>query len=261
MISLTTAQLDAWIAAFAYPLVRILGFIAAAPLWNVAGIPKRVRLFLGLAITLAIAPALPPMPTVAPGSLNGLWILAQQMLIGIAMGFSARIVLSSLEMAGELIGLQMGLGFATFYDPLNSAQTPVIAEFLSLISMLLFLSLNGHLIYIATLAQSFQAIPVAPITLGTGSWLNLVELGGKIFATGLLIALPIVIALLITNIALAVLTRAAPQLNIFALGFPLTLTIGFVGLALCLNYLATPLQALYEYALSAMLGFAVPAKP
>ena len=257
MFSITTTQIDAWIVAFAYPLVRILSFIAAAPLWSTAGIPRRTRLILGLCVTIAIVPALPVMPAVAPGSLNGLWILVQQMLIGIGMGFAARIVFSAVDMAGEFIGAQMGLGFATSYDPLSSSQTPVISEFLSLIGLLLFLSLNGHLIYIATLAQSFYAIPVSANPLGAASWLNLVELGSKIFSAGLLLALPVVIALMITNIALAVLTRAAPQLNIFALGFPLTLTGGFVALAISMNYLAVPLQALYEFALSAMLGFVV----
>ncbi|MBK7413952.1 MAG: flagellar biosynthetic protein FliR [Dechloromonas sp.] len=257
MISITTTQIDAWIVAFAYPLVRILAFIAAAPLWSTAGIPRRTRVILGLCVTIALVPALPTMPAVAPGSLTGLWILAQQMLIGIGMGFAARIVFSAVDMAGEFIGAQMGLGFATAYDPLSSSQTPVISEFLSLIGLLLFLSLNGHLIYIATLAQSFYAIPVSANPLGAASWLNLVELGSKIFSAGLLLALPVVIALMITNIALAVLTRAAPQLNIFALGFPLTLTGGFVALAISMNYLAVPLQALYEFALSAMLGFVV----
>ncbi len=257
MFSITTAQIDTWIVAFSYPLVRILAFIAAAPLWSTAGIPRRTRLILGIAITIALAPALPAMPAVAPASLAGLWILLQQMLIGIGMGFAARIVFSAVDLAGEFIGLQMGLGFATAYDPLNSSQTPVISEFISLIGLLLFLSLNGHLIYIVTLAQSFYAIPVGPNPLVSGSWLNLVELGSKIFSAGLLLALPVVIALMITNIGLAVLTRAAPQLNIFALGFPLTLIGGFFALAISMNYLATPLQGLYEFALSAMLGFVV----
>ncbi|MDD2740861.1 MAG: flagellar biosynthetic protein FliR [Rhodocyclaceae bacterium] len=257
MFTITTTQIDAWIVAYAYPLARILAFVAAAPLWSTAGIPRRTRLILGFAITIAIAPVLPAMPPVAPASLAGLWILAQQMLIGIGMGFAARIIFAAVDLAGEFIGMQMGLGFATSYDPLNSSQTPVISEFIGLIGLLLFLSLNGHLIYVATLAQSFNAIPVGPNPLGAGSWLNLAELGSKIFSSGLLIALPVVVALMITNIALAVLTRAAPQLNIFALGFPLTLMGGFFALAISMDYLAVPLQSLYELALASLLGFAV----
>jgi len=260
MISIGSAQIDAWIAAFIFPLSRILAFIAAAPLWSTAGIPRRMRLILGIAITVAIAPALPPLPAVQPASLGGLWIMAQQMLIGIGMGFAARIVFSAFDLAGEFIGTQMGLGFATFYDPLSSSQTPVITEFINLVALLLFLSMNGHLLYLATLAQSFSAIPISPTPLAAASWLNLAELGGKIFSTGLLLALPIIVALMITNLALAVLTRAAPQLNIFSLGFPLTLIGGFVSLAISLNYMAEPLQAAFELGLRAMLGFAVPGR-
>ncbi|MBK7461683.1 MAG: flagellar biosynthetic protein FliR [Betaproteobacteria bacterium] len=258
MISIDSVQIDAWIAAFIFPLARILAFIAAAPLWSTAGIPRRTRLILGIAITVAIAPSLPNMPSVQPASLTGLWIMLQQMLIGIGMGFAARIVFAAFDLAGEFIGAQMGLGFATFYDPLSSSQTPVIAEFYGLIALLLFLSMNGHLLYFATLAQSFSAMPVGTTPLSSASWLNLAELGSKIFSAGLLLALPVVVALMITNVALAVLTRAAPQLNIFALGFPLTLLGGFVAIAISMNYLATPLQAIFEFAMSAMLGFAVP---
>lgn len=256
MISIGSAQIDAWIVAFVFPLARILGFIAAAPLWSTAGIPRRTRLILAISIAVAITPTLPPMPGVQPGSLPGLWILAQQMLIGIGMGFAAKIVFTAFDVAGEFIGTQMGLGFATFYDPLNSSQTPVIAEFINLIALLLFLSMNGHLLYLATLAQSFSAIPVSATPLGASSWLNLAELGSKIFSAGLLLSLPIIVALMITNVALAVLTRAAPQLNLFALGFPLTLMGGFVALAISLNYLASPLQGIFEFGMSAMLGFA-----
>lgn len=258
MISISSAQIDALIAAFIFPLARVLAFIAAAPLWSTAGIPQRTRLIMGIAITVAIAPSLPVMPNVPAASLSGLWILLQQMLIGIGMGFAARIVFAAFNIAGEFVGFQMGLGFATFYDPMSSSQTPVIAEFFSLIALLLFLSINGHLLYFATLAQSFSAIPVSPTPLNSASWLNLAELGSKIFSAGLLLALPVVVALMITNVALAVLTRAAPQLNIFALGFPLTLLGGFVAIAISMNYLAAPLQGVFELALSAMLGFAVP---
>ncbi len=260
MISLGSAQIDAWIAAFVFPLARILGFIASAPLWSTAGIPRRIRLVVAIAVAVAITPTLPPMPVVQPASLGGLWILAQQMLVGIGMGFAARIVFGAFDMAGEFIGFQMGLGFATFYDPLSASQTPVIAEFIGLIALLLFLSMNGHLLYLATLAQSFSAIPVSAVLLANASWLNLAELGSKIFSTGLLLSLPIVVALMITNVALAVLTRAAPQLNIFALGFPLTLLGGFFVLALSLNYMAAPIQSVSEFGMSAMLGFASPAK-
>ena len=261
MISIGSAQIDAWIVAFIYPLTRILGFIATAPLWSSNGVPARTRLILGLAIAVALTPSLPPMPVVQPASLTGLWIMAQQMLIGIGMGFAVKIVFAAFNVAGEFIGTQMGLGFATFYDPLSSAQTPVIAEFINLLALLLFLSMNGHLLYLATLAQSFSAIPVSATPIAAGSWLNLAELGSRMFSAGLLLSLPVMATLMITNVALAVLTRAAPQLNLFALGFPLTLLGGFFALAISLNYMATPIQGIFEVGLEAMLGYVAPAKP
>jgi flagellar biosynthetic protein FliR len=258
MLSITSVQIDAWIAAFIFPLTRILAVIASAPFWSSAAIPRRVRLILGLAIAIGLTPVLPPMPPVSPFSGPGVWILVQQLLIGIGMGFAMRVIYTGVHLAGEFIGLQMGLGFATFYDPNSSAQTPVISEFFNLMALLVFLSINGHLLYVATLAQSFQAIPVSATPLGVGSWLALAELGSKMFSAGLLLALPVIVALMITNLALAVLTRAAPQLNIMSIGFPITLIGGFVGLAMILNYLATPLQAIFEQGLSAMLGFMRP---
>lgn len=254
MISIGSAQLDAWIAAYFFPLARILGFIAAAPLWSSASIPVRVKLLLGVGITVAIAPILPPLPGVQVGTLKGIAVLVEQMLIGISMGFAAKIVFAAIDLAGEYIGFQMGLNFATFYDPLNSSQTPVTTEFISLMGLLVFLSINGHLMFFATLAHSFFAMPIGSAFFNSSVWTSLTQLGAKIFATGLLLALPVIVALTIINIALGVLTRAAPQLNLFALGFPLTLTGGFITLALSLNYLATPLQHLFEFAIEAILG-------
>lgn len=254
MIEVTSAQLEAWIAAFIYPLTRILGLLATAPPFSNAAMPRRVRLMTALAVTLALAPALPPIPAISPGSGAGLLLLAQQMLIGLTMGFMMRLVVAAIDFAGEAIGLQMGLGFATFYDPDNTAQTPVISEVISLLALLVLLSINGHLMILATLAQSFHALPIGTTSLAPETWSNIAYAAGIIFSSGLLLALPVVCAMLITNIALGVLTRAAPQLNLFAVGFPITLIGGFVVLILCLNYLAQPITQLFEHGLQSMLG-------
>jgi flagellar biosynthetic protein FliR len=254
MISLTTAEINTWIVAFFFPLTRILALLAAAPPFNNAALTLRVRLMLGLAIAVAISPALPTVPPVEPASGIGLWILALQLLIGLAMGFSIRLIFSAIDMAGNMIATQMGLGFATLYDPQNTAQTPVVSEFMGLLALLIFMALNGHLMLIATLAHSFTVIPISATAPGIGTWLNLANFGGVVFSSGLLLALPILVALLITNIALGVLSRAAPQLNLFAVGFPLTLALGFAMLIVSLSYLGAPLQQLFEYGLQAMLG-------
>lgn len=258
MISLTSAQLDLWIATFIYPMARILAVAATAPFLSNAAMPRRVRLVLGIALTLAIAPILPPMPAVTPASGLGLWLLAQQILIGVGMGLSMRIIFAAVDLAASVIAFQMGLGFATFYDPQSTAQTSVIGNFLNLIASLLFLALNGHIVYFAVLAQSFTAIPISTTPLDASSWQLLAALGGKIFSTGLLLSLPVIIILLITNVALGILNRAAPQLNLFAIGFPITLALGFISLFLMMSYLAVPLERLFSEGINAMLYFALP---
>ncbi|MCL2830914.1 MAG: flagellar biosynthetic protein FliR [Betaproteobacteria bacterium] len=254
MIVLTQAQLEAWIAAFIFPLARMLSLFMIAPPFSNAGLSVQVRLIAGLAVTLSIAPALPPMPAVAPASWEGLLILAQQMLIGFAMGFVMRTVFAAVTFAGDSIGVQVGLGFATFYDPQTAGQTPVLSEFLTLIATLFFLAINGHLMMIAGLVHSFETLPVGMMP-GPGSWANVANNGAIIFSYGVLLVLPLLASMLIINTALGVLTRAAPQLNLFAVGFPITLSGGLLILMLSFSNLSTPLQRIFEFGLQSMTGF------
>ena len=255
MISFTSVQLAGWIATFFYPVARILGFAAIAPLFSNLSVPRRVRLTIGLVIGLGIAPLVPPITGVDINSGVGLWMVGREMLIGVAMGFAMRLAFAAVQLAGDQIGSQMGLGFAVFYDPLSTAQTPVVAEFMMLLATLVFVSINGHLMMIATLAQSFQVIPIAGGLLPAQGWLNLVLMTKTMFSMGLLLALPVTVALIITNLTLGILNRAAPQLNLFAIGFPITITGGFILLMVTLNYLAVPLQRLFEEGLRMMLAF------
>lgn len=256
MISLTSAELNAWIAAFFFPLARILALLVSAPPFNNDGLSTQVRLMLGLTIAIAITPVLPKIPAMDPASGMGLLLLAQQMIIGLAMGFALRLVFSAIDMAGTMISNQMGLGFATAYDPQSASQTSVISEFLGMLALLVFIAINGHLMIIATLVRSFTVLPIGGSLLA-GSWLNMAHAGGVIFSSGVLLALPLVVALLITNMALAVLGRVAPQLNLMAIGFPITIALGFAALLVSLSYLSAPLQQLFEFGLQSMLGFFV----
>lgn len=255
MITFTTGELYGWIAALLYPLARVLAFMSIAPFFNNRAAPMRARLLIGIAITLGIAPLVPPLPPIEPASGAGLLLLAREMLIGVAMGFVMRIVFAAISMAGEQIGMQMGLGFAVSYDPLNTAQTPVVSEFLAVMATLIFLSLNGHLMMVATLAQGFNVLPIGFEGLPPTAWLNVVLHAQVIFATGMLLALPVTGAMIITNLSLGVLNRAAPQLNLFAIGFPVTIAGGFVLLLLTLNHLVPPLQRLFEEGMRMMLAF------
>ncbi len=246
MLSVTSAQLEGWLALLAFPMARILGFVGAAPVFGNNAVPPRVKLVVGLAVTMGLLPVVTATPPEAIDSWAGILILFQQTLIGIAMGLVLRVVFAALDLMGEIISLQMGLSFATFFDPVAGGQTAVVGEFLTLIATLVFLSLNGHLLMIDALARSFEWLPVSATLPHKGGWLVLARFGASIFASGLLMALPIVTALLITNIALGVLTRAAPQLNLFAIGFPITLTVGFGVLLLALSHLAPLLQHIYD---------------
>lgn len=261
MISFTGAQLDAWLTAFLFPMARILALMATAPVFNNAAQPKRIRLAVGLAITLALVPVLPPMPTIPPGSWLGLAVLAQQVLIGVLMGFTLRLAFAAIDIAGGVIGMQMSLSFAMSYDPQTAGQTPVLSEFLSLFATLLFLALNGHLLTLSVLTESFRLLPVSLTPIGAGGFASLMAWSSTIFSAGLLIALPLIATLLIANLGMGVLARVAPQLNIFAVGFPVTLMSGFVVLMFSIPYIGAALEKLYDkafFALAAIMRAAAP---
>lgn len=257
MFSITTEQLNSWLTTFIWPLARILALISAAPLFGSSNIPIQVKLGLSILLTILIAPLLSPLPQINPSSGAGLIILLQQIIIGLAMGFSLRIVFSAVEMAGEITGLQMGLGFATFFDPQQSSQVQLVGRFYGLLAILLFLAIDGHLQIIAILAQSFTTLPIGADGIDSISFTVLVSWGAKIFTFGLHLALPVLAALLITNLALGILTRAAPQLNIFAVGFPLTLGIGLLVMSWALPYFTPILTQLFGESFAIMRSLVV----
>jgi len=255
MISITTAELNTLLATFLWPLSRILALVATAPILGNPSIPVRVKLGLAIMITILVAPTVEQsLPQIDPSSGIGLIILLQQVMIGIAIGFVMRIVFVAVEMAGELIGLQMGLGFAIFFDPQNSGQIDIIGRFLGVIASLAFLAIDGHLMMIALISQSFNTLPVGSEGIADATFTTLANWGGEIFKSGLQLSLPVLTALLITNLALGILTRAAPQLNIFAVGFPLTLSIGLLVLALSMPFYVPILERLVYDGLNLMMG-------
>jgi flagellar biosynthetic protein FliR len=196
-----------------------------------------------------------------PASGMGLALLAQQILIGTSLAFVMRLIFAGIGMAGELMSFQMGLGFATLYDPQNTSQTGVISEVLTLCATMVFLGLNGHLLMVAGLAESFHTLPIGGTSVSAGLWLNLAEAGARIFSIGVWLSLPVVIALLITSLALAILSKAAPQLNLMAVGFPITLTVGLGIMALTLPYMIQPLTGLFDEGFRLAAEVFLPLKP
>jgi flagellar biosynthesis protein FliR len=230
MFNFSEADILAWIATVIYPFFRIAALIATAPIIGDATVPRRVRIGLAVFTTIIVAPTLTKIPNVALLSGDGFMLIARQILIGAAMGFSIRLAFAAVEYAGDIIGLQMGLGFATLVDPETNDQTPMIGSLLRYFASLAFLAANGPLMMIAGVADSFQAMPIASDGGVFGDWKSLALSGGTVFGLALHMALPVIAALLVTNIALGVMTRAAPQLNLFSIGFPITIGVGFLVL-------------------------------
>lgn len=257
MVSISSDLLQTWIIALLWPLTRVLGVIAVAPIFSHSAIPNQVKLGLGIMLTLIIVPTLPPLPQFEIFSFQGLLVLVQQLIIGLAIGFSMRLVFAAVDLAGQLIGMSMGIGFASFFDPQTRGQSTALNQFLVLLAMLVFLSLDGHLLIVTAVANSFITMPIALGGSGIDP-MKIVMWGETIFSVGLLLALPAVAALLITNMALGILTKTAPQLNLFGIGFPITLSIGFLVLAISLPGMLKPIENFIEKGASNMAQVAVP---
>jgi flagellar biosynthetic protein FliR len=250
MVTLTEAQLLAWIAPLLWPFLRALALLSALPVLGTRSVPVRVRVGLAGLIALAVGGVLPPPPAVALDSALAAMLAAQQVVVGLALGFAVRIVFAAVELAGELVGLQMGLNFAGFFDPVTASQSTTAARFFGTTVAWLFVVVNGHLLVIASLVDSFTAFPVGPEPLAFLHRALPHQWGAEIFGTGLWIALPLVALLLFVNLALGMVARVAPQVNVFAVGFPITLSVGLIGLLLTLPSLQQPFTLALERVLT-----------
>lgn len=256
MISVDIEQLYAWMNAFLWPFFRILALVGTAPLLSDSAIPLRVKVGFSVLLTVAIAPALAPMPQLPTASFAGLWIGLQQVLIGMALGLVMRIVFAAVQTAGEFIGLQMGLSFASFFDPATGANTAVLARIMNIVAMLLFLALNGHLMMLGGIIRSFDVLPIQVGSLDPNGWGILFEWSSEVMVSGMLLALPLIIVLLTINLSLGILNRTAQQLSVFAVGFPISLMTGLVLLAVVLPQSAPFLARFFERGYSTMARLA-----
>ncbi len=194
------------------------------------------------------------MPIVGFDDAAAFGAVIQQLVIGVAIGFVVRLVFAAVELAGEVVGFQMGLNFAAFFDPSMNAQTSALGRFFGQMAALLFVVLNGHVMVLTAVTRSFEAFPVGGNAFANLDQLKLFQLGTDLFASGFWIALPMVGMLMFVNLALGIVSRVAPQMNIFAVGFPITLTVGLLGVALTLPLLETPYIALMERTIALFVG-------
>lgn len=246
MVSFSEAQLLVWITPWLWPFFRVLGLFTSAPVLSMRVIPRRVRLSLAILIVVCAQASLPESPSIQLDSAAALMVIAHEVLIGLAMGFAARVVFAAIEFAGELVGLQMGLNFASFFDPLSGTQVTAVSRFYGTVASWLFIVMNGHLMLTGAVLSSFHAFPVSTAPL---DFLNTVQpqvWGTEVFKLGLWVSLPVVSMLILVNMVMGLVARVAPQMNIFSIGFPITLGVGFTGLWLTLPMMQTPLTMALE---------------
>ena len=246
MISFSEAQIMGWLTPLLWPFLRALALFSSVPVLGARSVPVPVRIGLAGLIAFAAQPSLAAPPVVALDSALALTLVVQQVVIGLALGFAVQLVFAAIEFAGEIIGLQMGLNFAGFFDPISATTATATSRFFGTSVAWLFIVINGHLLVIAALVQSFTAFPVGPEPFAFLHQVQPHRWGAELFSTGLWIALPLVTMLLFVNLVLGAISRVAPQINIFAVGFPVTLGVGLLGLLLTMPALQRPFTMTLE---------------
>lgn len=249
MITFSETQLVAWLSPILWPFLRVLAMFSTAPLFSMRVIPMRAKIGLAFLVSLCAQAALINQPMIPINGPTALGAVVQQVGIGLAMGFAVRLVFASVELAGEIIGLQMGLNFASFFDPTSNAQISAVARFFGQIAILLFVVMNGHLLIIMAVVESFNSFPVDGNFLEAMAKMQLYKLGASLFSSALWIALPMMALLLFINLTMGIISRVAPQMNIYAIGFPVTLTVGLLGITATLPMLEQPVLTLMQQAI------------
>ena len=246
MFTVTETQLLAWLTPVLWPFLRALALLATLPVFSQRTVPVRLKVGLALFIALASQASLPAMPLIPLDSPQVFMVVLQQVLVGVSLGFAVRVVFAAVELGGELIGLQMGLNFAGFFDPVTASQGTATARFFSTIVGFLFVLINGHLAIIAALVKSFEVFAVGDEPFAFLRQVQPQRWGTEVFSLGLWIALPLVGMLLFVNLVLGVISRVAPQISIFWVGFPLTLSVGLIGMLVTLPLIDAPFTMALE---------------
>ena len=237
MIAITSAQLEHGIAAVFWPFVRIGSCFMVAPVFGAVTVPRQLRIVLAGAIALLIAPLVPLPSGVALLSAAGIVITVQQVIIGVALGFCLQLIFEGLSLGGQIIANSMGLSLSFNLDPLNGESTPALGQLYTVLVTLLFLLLDGHTALIRMLVDGFRTLPVGVTGLGPkGLWM-VVNWGTVLFSGALAVALPGITAMLVANLAFGVVSRAAPTLNLFSTGLPITLVFGLLVIMVSLPVL------------------------
>ena len=224
----TELIVNQYIADFILPFTRISALVMMMIGLGARNIPARIKLFLCVTLTLAIMPAIPATSVKELFSFNTFLMIGQQTLIGISLGFVTIMVVNTFTLAGQIIAMQSGLGFASLVDPASGMNVPAVGQFFLILSTLLFWTMDGHLAYLQFIVASFDTLPIGNEQFASVKYNEIVLWGKWMFATALSLALAPLTAMLLINFSFGVMTRAAPQLNIFAIGFPITMMAGLL---------------------------------
>lgn len=249
-MNFTAVQLMGLVDQWLWPFLRVAALIMAAPVLGTRAVPPRIRMILALALCVVVVPVLPPPPVLDPFTAAGLSVGVQQVLIGITIGLAVRLIFTVFDVTGQLLGQQMGLAFASLIDPQNGTQVPVVSQVYVLFTTLLFLALDGHLLLIEAVVDSFALLPVGAAGITQAGAGRLLAFGGEVLAQAVLIAAPVIATLLIANLAFGVMARSTPQLNIFAVGFPLTILVGVAAIWLTLPLIEGQFTGLLDRSLT-----------
>jgi flagellar biosynthesis protein FliR len=251
-LAINAADVTTWVARMWWPVLRISGFVLTAPTIGEAAVPRLVKIVLTLALAFLIGPLVQVPADLSIFSAAGMLSAVLELLIGVSIGMVVQLSFEALVFAGQSISLTMGLGFATLVDPQRGAQTPVLGQMFMILGTLTYLAINGHLMLLGALVRSFHSLPIGSGSVDKNFLMSVVLWGARVFDAGVLIALPAVIALVIVNLALGVVTRAAPQLNLFGVGFTITLMSGFFVLIAGLDGIMSGISTLINTALMAV---------
>ncbi|WP_273150027.1 flagellar biosynthetic protein FliR [Methylophaga thiooxydans] len=249
-MDVSSAEITGILGAYLWPFFRIAAMVMVAPIFSSNFISQRSRILMAVAISIVIVPNIPvQVPQVDALSAEGLLIIAHQILIGACMGFMLQLLFNAFIVAGQIIAMQMGLGFASMVDPQNGVMVPVISQFYLVFITLIFVSINGHLILIQVMSESFVTLPIAATGLSPVDFRDIVAQASWMYAAGVIIALPAIGSLMMVNLAFGILSRAAPQISPFSIGFPMTIILGFVVMLITLPNVAGHLVDMSDYML------------
>ena len=233
---------------------RVGGVVLVAPFFSARMVPVTVRTAMVILFTIVLHPA--ARSVAGPRGITPAAVLGET-LIGLTIGLAAALIIGAAEVAGEYISLQIGLSGAALLDPLSNNQSAVLGTFLQLFAVTVLLTAGGHLVMLEALADSTQRLPLGSALTADTGLLDIVNLGGTLFAFGLRFAAPVIAVALVANVALAVLSRAAPQLNILQLAFPIQILVGLATLMAAIPFIGSWLmgwESSYSDLLTRALG-------